>query len=73
MNLKDINKQLKGFDSLLSNLSNFDFVAELIGVSDLSDDDKRKLNKAKVDPVFLSLIENKADSKQIESYIKTIK
>ena len=73
MNLKDINEQLKGFDSLLSNLSNFDFVAELIGVSDLSDNDKRKLNKAKVDPVFLALIENKADSKQIESYIKTIK
>jgi len=73
MNLKEINEQLKGFDGLLSNLSNFDFVAELIGVSNLSNDDKIKLNKAKVDPVFLSLIEDKADSKQIEAYIKTIK
>jgi len=73
MNLKEINEQLKGFDGLLSNLSNFDFVAELIGVSNLSNNDKIKLNKAKVDPVFLSLIEDKADSKQIEAYIKTIK
>ena len=72
MDMKEINEQLKGFEGLLSNLSNFDFVAQLIGVSDLSDDDKRKLNKVKVDPTFLSLIENKADSKEIASYIKNI-
>lgn len=72
MALNDINKQLKGFEGLLSNLSNIDFVAELIGVSDLSIDDKMKLNKAKVDPVFLALIENKAGSKEIEDYIKNI-
>lgn len=73
MNLNEINEQLKGFEGLLLNLSNIDFVAEIIGASDLSKEEKRKLNKAKVDPVFLALIDNKADSKQIESYIKTIK
>ena len=40
---------------------------------DLSEDDKKKLEFVKKDPNFLSLIDKKADSKEIEKYIKTIK
>lgn len=73
MNLNDITKQLKDFEGLLSNLSNIDFVAEHINASDLSNEEKRKLNKAKVEPDFLALIENKADSKEILSYLEKYK
>ena len=73
MNLKEITKQLKEFDGLLTSVQSFDFIAEIVGKMDLSEDDKKKLEFVKKDPNFLSLIDKKADSKEIETYIKTIK
>lgn len=73
MNLKEITKQLKEFDGLLTSVQSFDFITEIGSRMGLSEEDKKKLEFVKKDPNFLSLIDKKADSKEIEKYIKTIK
>lgn len=72
MDLQEINKQLEQFSDLLSNLSNIDFVANLIDTSKLTDEEKEKLEAVKVDPSFLALIDKKASTEEIQEYIKTL-
>lgn len=70
MNLKDIKDKLEQFNAVLEELSNIDFVSQLIDTSHLSKDDLNKLELAKKDPRFLELIDKKATKEEIEEYVK---